>query len=244
MKDSYVDGSNAVINLTDRSNASARYMPSEKPDQSRKAGNVVFLKTLPPCMQSVDHVPLDRKEQERLNLELNCFCVSLLMNGRPGKERFVRVVRGHTIEDLVAAGASIKLAPWSGTKDDPFPKQKLYEAHGEGVSGWWSELQPGVLAYLSFSGLYGLEAHDIACLLAESQFPDPDLIEWADESLRNNLLNIDNVAAVIPESACQYLGNNFRTGQRILRLANDSGTDDKALFSAYEYSKEMDPVLN
>lgn len=204
-------------------------------------GNVVYLKTLPASMQSVNHGAVDRKTQERINLELSCFCVSLLFNGRPGKERLVMLVRGHTLEELADTGATLKLSPWHETKDNPFPKLKIFEAHGPGVSGWWAEIEQGVMAYLSFSGLYGLEAHDIACLLSESQFPDPLLIAWADEAIVNRTLSIDDVCATIPEEARQYLGPNFRTGARILRLANDGGTDDKALFSAYEFDKDMTP---
>lgn len=232
---------NTVISISTRPNCSNQFMHKNNKLPTNGPGNVVYLKTLPASMQSVCQGVQDRKTQDRINLELSCFCVSLLFNGRPGKERLVMLVRGHTREELIATGATLKLSPWHETKDNPFPKLKIYEAHGPGVSGWWAEIEDGVLAYLSFSGLYGLEAHDIACLLAESQFPDPLLIAWADEAIVNRTLSIDDVCATIPEEARQYLGPNFRTGARILRLANDGGTDDKALFSAYEFDKDMTP---
>jgi hypothetical protein len=243
MKDRVLTSSKNVAYIFGRHLSSDHRMSNRKRATPAKTGNVVFLKTLPAAMQSVDHSPLDRASRERLNLELNCFCVSLLFNGRPGKDRQVILVRGHTMEELIGTGAVMKLSPWHNTKDNPFPKLKIFEVHGSGVSGWWAEISPSVLAYLSFSGMFGLEAHDIACLLAESQFPDPDLTDWAAAAISDNSLNIDNAAEAVPESSRQYLGVNFRTGLRTLRLATDRGTDDKILFSVYEHDNSIEPSL-
>lgn len=203
--------------------------------------NVIYLKTLPVSLRSINHEPLDKVTRDRISLELSCFCVSLLFNGRPGKERLVMLVRGHTMDELMATGASIKLSPWHETKDNPFQDLRVFEVHGPEISGWWAEIDAGVMAFLSFSGLYGLEAHDLACLLAESQFPTPPLIEWSAATLAGGSVFIENVAAVLPAEVFQELGNNFKSGNRILRLASKGQTSQKALFSVYEYDRDIEP---
>jgi len=190
-------------------------------------------------MRSTEAPPFTQLDRERLSLEHNCFCVSLLFNGRPGKEKHVTLVHGRCMNDIIDQGATLKLAPWHYTKDNPFPQLQIFEVHGGDLSGWWAEIEPNVMAYLPFSGRTGLDANDVASLISESQFPARALVHWCTEKLGEGEFSTVDAIADLPIELLEFVGPSFASGDRKLSLANDQGLDTRPLFSVHEIDRTL-----
>lgn len=195
---------------------------------------ITTLQALAPGMRSTEAPSQNKRDQERLSLELNCFCVSLLFNGRPAQEKHVTVIHGRGFNDLIDHGARMKLSPWHKTKDNPFPLLHVFEVHGGELSGWWAELEENVLAYLPFSGRTGLDEHAVACLISECQFPLKSLEDWVSARLNGGAFASSDVYSELPDDLKETAGPSFRSQTRRLAMCNDRGSDNRPLFSVYE----------
>lgn len=208
----------------------------------KNLSSVITLQSVAPSMRSTEAPSTDRKQREKLALEVNCFCVSLLFNGRPGKEKQISVTYGRSMNDIIDAGAVLKVSPWNNTPNDPFPSMNVFEVHGPELSGWWAELGPNVMAFLPFSGRAGLDEYDTACLLAESQYPVKMLIDWILPLLTGERFLTRDLMATVPAELVEYVGDNFRNGSRLLALTNNRGHTGKPLFSVYEHDSSIVPT--
>lgn len=200
-------------------------------------GRVTTLQALAPGMRSTEAPSHNKRDQERLSLAVNCFCVSLLFNGRPAQEKHVTTIHGRGINDLIDQGAKLKLSPWHHTKDNPFTDLHIFEVHGGNgceLSGWWAELEDNVLAFLPFSGRTGLDEHAVACLISECQFPLKSLEDWVSSKLNGGAYATSDVIAELPEALRETVGPSFRSRERRLAMCNDRGSDSRPLFSVYE----------
>jgi len=203
------------------------------------SNRVPSLNSIAASMRSTEAPPIFQRDRERVSLELNCFCVSLLFNGRPGKEKHVTLVHGRGMNDIIDQGATIKLAPWHYTKDNPFPQLQIFEVQGGDLSGWWAEIEPNVMAYLPFAGRTGLDANDVACLISESQFPPKALVAWCEDRLKESNFSSEDVIASLPMDLLDCVGPSFACGKRKLSMANDRGLDTRPLFSVHEIDREL-----
>jgi hypothetical protein len=202
---------------------------------------VATLQAVAESMRSTEVPSTDRKDRERLALEVNCFCVSLLFNGRPGKEKQVTITYGHSMNCIIEAGAVLKPSPWNNTKDDPFPAMHIFEVHGPDLSGWWAEIEPNIMAFLPFSGRAGLDEYDTACLISESQYPDKELVDWVSGILNGGAYASSDLISEIPDQLLEHVGKNFKSKSRLLALCNDRGSLNRPLFSVYEHDINIPP---
>lgn len=187
-------------------------------------GNVIYLDGQPPqealaAMAESLTAGIDENEYiERFRAEMK-------LHGRPCKEDDIEVYYGMALNDLLRNGSLMIRAPWY---EFPHCMQAgsapiIQVLNGEG-SGWWAEIATGVLLHTKTDGHNGLDAHEMACFLAESETPAPALVEWLQEKLVPDASDYYLDPGHLPEEMTKLVSWRTQTARRLVSFSNTAGT--------------------
>jgi hypothetical protein len=203
-------------------------------DHPVSLGNVIYLDGQPP-QDALSAVAESLTASIDENQLIQRFQAEMKIHGRPCKDGDVEVWYGMTLNDLLRNGSLMIRAPWY-----EFPNRMQADSiaiiqalNGEG-SGWWAEISPGVLLHTKTDGHNGLDAHEMACFLAESQTPAPELVEWLKEKLVPGAPEYYLDPGHLPEEITKLLSWSTKTARRLVSFSNTAGTVEAPRYYANE----------
>lgn len=203
-------------------------------DYPISVGNVTYLKVTT-AKDALAEAAKELSESIDLESYIEDYRAQLKLHGRPCENTDIEIWYSITLTDLLTNGSMMIRAPWYA-----LPHQRRDGAvaivqvlTGEGC-GWWAEVVPGVLLHTNFDGSKGLNAHQMACFLCESQTPAPALVEWLSEYLKPGRGEHNLDFGHLPEGIVNLLSYDTKTQRRFLSFSNTAGTDEVPLFRATE----------
>ncbi|WP_274644827.1 hypothetical protein [Pseudomonas serbica] len=197
-------------------------------------GNVTYLDGQPP-QEAIEAMARSMSAGIDESAYIERFRAEMKLYGRPCKEDDVEVWYAMTLNDLLRNGSLMFRAPWY---EFPHRMQSgsvaiVQVLNGEGV-GWWAEIAPGVLLHTKTDGHKGLNAHEMACFLTESETPAPALMEWLQEKLVPDAPEYYLDLGHFSEDMVKLLSWRTQTGRRIVSFSNTAGTAENPRYYANE----------